>query len=161
MEAKTIARTLWGLGDYHRFATATVWELGPVLVKACGISRGQRVLDVAAGSGNVALRAAEAGAQVVASDLAPENLAAGRREARTRGLELEWVDADAEALPFAADSFDVVTSSFYAGLADQPERRAGLDRDFPAFATRSNRGPAGGPAEYPYEYLLVVGGKRG
>src|SRR5262245_4734031 len=75
------ARGIWDLGDYHRFAKATVWELGPVLVQACGISPGQRVLDVAAGSGNVALRAAQAGADVVASDLSPENLEAGRREA--------------------------------------------------------------------------------
>ena len=59
------------------------------------------MLDVAAGSGNVAIRAAEAGADVVASDLTPEHFAAGRREARARGVELEWVEADAEALPFA------------------------------------------------------------
>ena len=87
---------MWALGDYHRFATATVWGLGPVLVDACGITAGQRVLDVAAGTGNVAIRAAEAGADVVASDLTPENFEAGRREARARGVELEWVEADAE-----------------------------------------------------------------
>ena len=64
----------------------TVWELGPVLVEACGIRAGQRVLDVAAGTGNVAIRAAEAGAEVVASDLTPENFAAGRaRGARRAG----------------------------------------------------------------------------
>ena len=71
----------WALGDYHRFAKATVWEVGPVLVEACGISPGQRVLDVAAGTGNTAIRAAQAGADVVASDLTPENFEAGRREA--------------------------------------------------------------------------------
>ena len=54
----TSARAMWALGDYHRFATETVWELGPVLVTACGVSAGQRVLDVAAGTGNVAIRAA-------------------------------------------------------------------------------------------------------
>ena len=90
---------MWALGDYHRFAKETVWELGPVLVEACGIRAGQRVLDVAAGTGNVAIRAAEAGAEVVASDLTPENFEAGRREAGARGVELEWVEADAEALP--------------------------------------------------------------
>ncbi len=72
---------MWALGDYHRFAKETVWEVGPVLVEACGISEGQRVLDVAAGTGNVAIRAAEAGATVVASDLTPENFESGRREA--------------------------------------------------------------------------------
>ena len=49
----------------------------------------------------------------------------------------------------------------YASLADEPERRAALDRDFLEFATRSNQAPPGAPAEYPYEYLLVVGRTRG
>jgi ubiquinone/menaquinone biosynthesis C-methylase UbiE len=107
----------WALGDYHHFAKETVWELGPLLVAACGIGPGQRVLDVAAGSGNVAIRAAEAGARVVASDLAPENMDAGRREAADRGVRLEWVPADAQDLPFADDAFDAVTSSFGAMFA--------------------------------------------
>ena len=85
-EHKAETRAMWALGDYHRFAKETVWEVGPVLVEACGISAGQRVLDVAAGTGNVAIRAAETGALVVASDLTPENFEAGRREAhRPRG----------------------------------------------------------------------------
>ncbi len=82
-----------------------------------GSSPGQRVLDVAAGSGNVAIRAAEAGARVVASDLTPENFEAGRREARARGVELEWVEADAQSLPFQDAEFDVVTSSVGAIFA--------------------------------------------
>ena len=116
--------TVWALGDYHRFAKATVWQLGPELVEACGITPGQRVLDVAAGSGNVAIRAAETGADVVASDLAPENLAAGRREARELGLELDWVEADVLELPFEDDAFDVVTSSFGAIFAPDHDRAA-------------------------------------
>jgi ubiquinone/menaquinone biosynthesis C-methylase UbiE len=267
-QIKAAARQAWGLGDYHRFAKATVWALGPMLVEACGVSPGQRVLDVAAGTGNTAIRAAEAGAEVVASDLTPANFEAGRREAETHGVELDWVEADAEALPFADAQFDVVTSSFgaifapnhqavademlrvcrpggtigilafapeglitdffgalgpyapppppealppslwgsekhvrdlfgdrldslamtrgayveradspadyrelfkqtfgpvvaiYASLADQPDRLAALDHDFLEFATRSNRGAPGGPAEYHYEYLLVVARKR-
>ena len=98
MADKAEQRALWALGDYHRFATETVWVLGPVLVEACGIAAGQRVLDVATGTGNVAIRAAEAGADVVAADLTPENFQAGRREARARGVELDWVEADAESL---------------------------------------------------------------
>jgi ubiquinone/menaquinone biosynthesis C-methylase UbiE len=268
-ELKAATRATWALGDYHRFATELVWEIGPVLVEACGISAGQRVLDVATGTGNVAIRAAEAGAKVVASDLTPENFDAGRREARAQGVELEWVEADAEALPFGDGEFDVITSSFgaifapnhqavadellrvcrpggtigmanftpeglagdffdvlgpyapppppgalpplmwgseehvrelfrdrveslemnrkeyveraasprdycdlfketfgpavaiYASLADQPDRLAALDRDFLEFATRSNRGAPDGPAEYHYEYLLVVARKGG
>ena len=261
------ARQAWALGDYHRFAKATVWELGPVLVEACGISPGQRVVDVAAGTGNTAIRAAQAGADVVASDLAPENFEAGRREADAQGVELDWVEADAEALPFGDGEFDVVTSSFgaifapdhqavademlrvcrpegtigmlnftpeglisdffgalapympppqqgalppplwgseehvrelfgdrlsslkmtrreyveradspreycelfkqtfgpvvatYTSLSDDPDRTAALDRDFLDFAMRSNRGVPEGPAEYTYEYLLVVARK--
>jgi ubiquinone/menaquinone biosynthesis C-methylase UbiE len=108
---------MWALGDYHRFAASTVWSLGPVLVDACGIAAGQRVLDVAAGTGNVAIRAAKAGATVVASDLTPEHFAAGRRAAAAEGVELEWREADAEALPFGDGEFDVVTSCFGAMFA--------------------------------------------
>jgi SAM-dependent methyltransferase len=200
----------------------------------------------------------------VASDLTPENFEAGRREAREHGVEFEWVEADAESLPFGDGEFDVVTSSFGAmfapdhqAVADelvrvcrpggtigminfaadgtaaaffegigryappppegaqppllwgnedhvrelfgdrveslelargeyveraaspqayvelfqetfgpivalrallvhQPDRAAALDRDFLEFAARANEGPAGGPAEYRYAYLLVV-----
>jgi SAM-dependent methyltransferase len=265
---KAAARQIWALGDYHRFAKATVWELGQVLVDACEVSAGMRVLDVAAGTGNTAIRAAQAGAEVVASDLTPENFPAGQREAAAAGVELEWVEGDAEALPFDDAEFDVVTSSvgaifaphhqrvadelirvcrpggtvgminftpegligdffgalapyapapppdalppplwgsedhvrellgdrvdplrlsrreyvervdspaayrrlcketfgpvvaIYASLAGQDDRLAALDRDFLDFAVRSNRGAAGGPAEYHYEYLLVVARTR-
>ena len=124
-DAKAAARSMWALGDYHRFATQLVWEVGPVLVDSCGIRSGARVLDVAAGTGNVAIRAAQAGASVVASDLTPENFGAGRREAAARGVELEWVEADAEALPFRDGEFDVVTSAFGAIFA--PDHRAVAD----------------------------------
>ncbi|HYK07817.1 MAG TPA: methyltransferase domain-containing protein [Gaiellaceae bacterium] len=118
MEAQaTSPSTVWALGDYHRFAKEMIWSIGPELVAACGIGPGQRVLDVAAGTGNVAIRAAEAGAEVVASDLTPESLAAGEREARALGVELDWVVADAQALPFADGEFDVVTSCFGAMFA--------------------------------------------
>ena len=122
---KAVERSMWALGDYHAFAKHTVWELGPKLIEACEIAPGQRVLDVAAGTGNVAIRAAAAGARVVASDLTPENFEAGRREARERGVELEWVEADAESLPFGDDEFDVVTSSVGAMFA--PDHRAVAD----------------------------------
>jgi ubiquinone/menaquinone biosynthesis C-methylase UbiE len=257
-------RAMWAAGDYHRFATHTVWELGPRLVEACGITAGQRVLDVACGTGNVAIRAAETGAHVVASDLTPEHFEAGRREAAGHGVQLAWVEADAEDLPFADGEFDAVTSSlgaifapdhrrvadellrvcrpggtigminftpeglaggFFgtlapylpppppgalppllwgsedhvrelfgdrvatlemtrdtyveraasaaryvelftetfgpavtirAALADEPERAAAFDRDLHRFATRAGTGDPDGPAEYRYEYLLVI-----
>jgi SAM-dependent methyltransferase len=121
-DPKAAARRMWALGDYHRFATQLVWEVGPVVVAAAGIGPGMRVLDVAAGTGNVAVRAAEAGADVVASDLTPENLASGRAAAAARGIELEWVEADGEALPFADGAFDAVTSAF--GVMFAPDHRA-------------------------------------
>jgi SAM-dependent methyltransferase len=121
-DAKAAARAMWARGDYHRFATRLVWDVGPVVVEAAGIGPGMRVLDVAAGSGNVAVRAARSGADVVASDLTPENLEAGRRAAEADGLELDWVEADAEALPFPDDAFDAVTSAFGAMFA--PDHRA-------------------------------------
>lgn len=124
-ELKAAHQRMWALGDYHRFATSTVWQLGPVLVSACGIAAGQRVLDVGAGTGNVAIRAAKTGATVVASDLTPANFEAGRRAAADEGVALEWIEADAEALPFEDGEFDVVTSCF--GAMFGPNHRAVAD----------------------------------
>ena len=123
-EIKAATRAMWAADDYHRFATETVWGLGPRLVEATGITAGQRVLDVACGTGNVAIRAAEAGARVVASDLTPEHFKAGRDEARQRRVDLEWVEADAENLPFVDGEFDVVTSSLGAIFAPDHRRMA-------------------------------------
>jgi 2-polyprenyl-6-hydroxyphenyl methylase/3-demethylubiquinone-9 3-methyltransferase len=124
-ELKAAARAVWAMGDYHRFATDLVWELGATLVQACGVAAGQRVLDVAAGSGNAALRAAATGARVVAADLTPENFEAGRREAEALGVTVDWVEADAEAMPFADAEFDAVISSVGAMWA--PDHRAVAD----------------------------------
>ena len=124
-EVRAAARAMWALGDYKRFATELDSQLGRDLVGACGIGAGQRVLDVAAGSGNVAIRAAEAGAEVVASDITVENMKAGEREASQRGVELKWVEGDAQALPFGDGEFDVVTSS--AGAMFAPDQQAVAD----------------------------------
>jgi ubiquinone/menaquinone biosynthesis C-methylase UbiE len=124
-DAKAATRAMWARGDYHTFAKTLMWDVGAALVEACAIAPGQRVLDVAAGSGNVAIRAAAAGASVVASDLTPEHFDAGRREAEAQGVDLDWVEADAEALPFEDGEFDVVTSSFGAMFA--PDQRAVAD----------------------------------
>jgi SAM-dependent methyltransferase len=91
--------------------------LGPKLVEACGIGSGMRVLDVAAGTGNASIPAAKAGADVTASDLTPELFDAGRRRAEAEGVTLEWVEADAEHLPFEDESYDVVMSSIGAMFA--------------------------------------------
>ncbi|VEG53796.1 type 11 methyltransferase [Mycolicibacterium aurum] len=110
-------RALWASGDYPAVAAELIPALGPELVGACGVTPGVRVLDVAAGSGNAAIPAAEAGALVTASDLTPELFDAGRHIAAERGVELEWVEADAEALPFSDNSYDVVMSCVGAMFA--------------------------------------------
>ncbi len=94
-------RSMWASGDYPGLAADLLPELGDVLVAACGVTGDDRVLDVAAGSGNVAVPAARTGARVVASDLTPELFEAGRARAAADGVELEWREADAEAMPFA------------------------------------------------------------
>jgi SAM-dependent methyltransferase len=103
-------RAIWASGDYPKLATELVAPLGPVLVEATGIGSGDRVLDVAAGTGNAAIPAAQTGASVVASDLCPELLEHGRALAAEQGVELEWREANAHALPFGDNEFDVVMS---------------------------------------------------
>ena len=109
-ELKARHRAMWASGDYPSMVETFLLPLGPRLVEACGIEAGQRVLDVAAGTGNASIRAAERGAQVTASDLTPELFEAGRARAEAAGVELDWVEADAENLPFEDASFDVVMS---------------------------------------------------
>jgi SAM-dependent methyltransferase len=116
-ELKARHRAMWASGDYPSMVETFLLPLGPRLVEACGIGPGMRVLDVAAGTGNASLPAARTGADVTASDLTPELLEAGRRRAEAEELELKWVEADAEHLPFEDASFDVVMSSIGAMFA--------------------------------------------
>ena len=118
-------RAMWALGDYASVASEVIGALGPLLVEAAGIRIGDRVLDVAAGTGNVAIPAALTEAEVVAADLTPELLDVGRRLAAERGLELRWEVADAEALPFDDASFDVVTSC--VGVMFAPHHQPAAD----------------------------------
>lgn len=108
------------MGDYEPIADL----LRPAaldLVDACAISAGQEVLDVGAGTGNLALLAAEEGASVVASDLAPAMVEKGRARTGSEGVDVEWVVADAEDLPFDDARFDCVASVFGAIFAPRPE----------------------------------------
>ena len=114
-------RAVWALGDYSAVATELVSPLGPILVEASGVRPGDRVLDVAAGTGNAAIPAALAGADVVASDLTPELLEIGQRQAEALGAKLTWRQADAEALPFADGEFDTVLSCI--GSCSHPTTR--------------------------------------
>jgi SAM-dependent methyltransferase len=118
-------RAMWAMGDYPALATDLLPQLGPVLVEACAVRSGDSVLDVAAGSGIVSIAAAATGADVVASDLTPKMFEAGRARAAERGVRLQWREADAEALPFADATFDVVLSCL--GVMFAPHHQAAAD----------------------------------
>lgn len=118
-------RALWASGDYVAVATELIPELGPELVRACRVGAGDRVLDVAAGAGNAAIPAALAGASVTAGDLTPELFTAGRAAAAQAGVELEWVEADAEAMPFGDHAFDIVMSC--VGVMFAPRHQVAAD----------------------------------
>jgi SAM-dependent methyltransferase len=124
-ELKARHRAMWASGDYPSMVETFLLPLGPRLVEACGIGPDMTVLDVAAGTGNASIPAAQRGARVTASDLTPELFDAGRRRAEAEGVELEWVEGDAENLPFDDGSFDVVMSSIGAMFA--PHHQAVAD----------------------------------
>jgi SAM-dependent methyltransferase len=124
-ELKAKHRSMWASGDYPSMVETFLLPLGPRLVGACEIGPGMRVLDVAAGTGNASIPAATSGATVVASDLTPELFDAGRARAEAEGVELEWVEADAEDLPFEDASFDAVISSI--GVMFAPHHQAAAD----------------------------------
>lgn len=124
-ELKARHRSMWASGDYSAVATDLVWPLGSHLVAATGLHPGDRVLDIAAGTGSAAIRAAGEGAVVVASDLTPELFEAGRRNAAAAEVELEWVEADAEQLPFHDAAYDAAISAIGIMFAPHHEAAAG------------------------------------
>lgn len=125
LELKARHRAMWALGDYPAVAAQLIPELGHALVAACGVTRGDRVLDVAAGTGNAAIPAALTGADVVASDLTPDLLDVGRTHAAQAGAQLRWEEGDAEALPYGDRDFDVVMSCVGVMFAPHHEAAAG------------------------------------
>jgi SAM-dependent methyltransferase len=124
-ELKGRHRKMWASGDYPSMVETFLLPLGPRLVEASGIGPEDKVLDVAAGTGNASIPAAEKSAAVTASDLTPELFEAGRERAAAAGVELEWAEADAENLPFGDGEFDVVISAIGAMFA--PHHQATAD----------------------------------
>ncbi len=114
---------MWSLGDYPSLAVR-LQPYAEALAAAASIEPGMRVLDVAAGDGNLALAAARRGAAVTACDLTPRMVELGRARSEATGLSIEWREADAEELPFPPAGFDVVASVFGAMFAPRPERVA-------------------------------------
>jgi SAM-dependent methyltransferase len=122
-EFKDRQRTMWATGDYHAVAHY-IRDAGPDIVARLGVAQGEHVLDVACGTGNAAIPAALIGARVVGVDLTPELFVAARTAAAEAGTEVEWVQGDAEALPFDDASFDVVISTFGCMFAPRHSQAA-------------------------------------
>jgi ubiquinone/menaquinone biosynthesis C-methylase UbiE len=119
-EQQEQARKLWSSGDFAS-AMHTIATVGPRAVEAAGVTGDDVVLDVACGSGNATIPAAKTGAKVTGIDLTPSLLEAGKAAAKEAGVEIEWIEGDAQKLPFDDASFDVVTSVF--GSMFVPDQR--------------------------------------
>jgi ubiquinone/menaquinone biosynthesis C-methylase UbiE len=113
----------WSSGDYAAVGV-TLQIVGEMLCEAVDLRAGQRVLDVAAGNGNATLAAARRFAQVVSTDYVDPLLEHGRRRAEAERLPIKFQQADAEDLPFAAESFDVVLSTFGVMFTPNQEQAA-------------------------------------
>jgi SAM-dependent methyltransferase len=120
-QLKAAHRATWASGDYAAVADAFVSDVGETAVAAAALAPGIEVLDVATGAGNAAIPAGIAGAQVTALDLVPELLATGAERARKAGVEIEWAEGDAEALPFPDERFDTVLSVLGVQFAPRHE----------------------------------------
>jgi SAM-dependent methyltransferase len=120
-DLKRAHRATWAAGDYA--AVAELIDEAPPrdLLAHMDLSPGLEVLDVATGTGNIAIPAAARGAQVVGLDLTPELFETARRRAERHDVEVDWVEGDAEQLPFEDDSFDRVLSVFGVQFAPRHE----------------------------------------
>ena len=124
MDPAELARKLWSLGEYDLVADRLA-PAAEALVDATEVNTGMCVLDVAAGTGNVSIAAAQRGAQVTASDIAPAMIERGRARLQALGLDIDWDEADAQSLPYEDARFDRVLSAFGAMFAPDPVRAAG------------------------------------
>jgi ubiquinone/menaquinone biosynthesis C-methylase UbiE len=120
-ELKKVHRAVWAAGDYA--SVAEVIDDAPPrdLLAHAVVAPGHEVLDVAAGTGNIAIPAAAIGARTVGLDLTPELFETARRRAAEQGVDVEWVEGDAEDLPFEDESFDRVLSAFGVMFAPRHE----------------------------------------
>src|SRR4051812_43070836 len=105
-EAQDRARATWSAGDFDAIAQR-IWEVGDTLVEKVGVKEGERVLDVATGTGNAAIPAAVKGGVTTGLDITAKLLEDARSNAAAAGVEVEWVEGDAQDLPFEDGSFDV------------------------------------------------------
>lgn len=120
---KTKLKATWMAGDFAQIARS--YEAGAAdFVARLNLAKGTRVLDVACGSGNLAIPAARAGAVVTGADIAANLLTQGRERAEAEGLAIQFDEADAEQLPYADANFDAVISMFGVMFAPRPEKAA-------------------------------------
>jgi ubiquinone/menaquinone biosynthesis C-methylase UbiE len=122
-ESRERTRAVWSSGNYAAVAE-TIAGAAEVLVERAGVEPGMEVLDVATGTGNVSLPAARLGTRVTGLDLVPELIDIARERIADAGFEVDWVEGDAEELPFGAGSFDRVLSAFGHMFAPDHERTA-------------------------------------
>jgi SAM-dependent methyltransferase len=120
---KSRQHAAWSSGDYAVIGT-TLAITGELLCEAVDLRAGQRVLDVAAGNGNATIPAARRWGDVTSTDYVPALLARGRARAEAEGLPVTFQEADAEQLPFADGSFDVVLSTFGVMFTPNQEQAA-------------------------------------
>src|SRR5262245_61839744 len=113
----------WSSGDYAIVGT-TLQIVGEQLCEALDLRSGQKVLDVAAGNGNVTLAAARRWCEVISTDYVPALLDRGRARAAAEGLKVTFREADAEALPFEDNAFDAVVSTFGVMFTPDQDRAA-------------------------------------
>ena len=122
-DLKTKQRQIWSSGDYGRIAWITV-PIARELAEAVELRPGARVLDVATGTGHVALEAARTLCEATGIDYVPELVDVARRRAEAEGLEVDFEVADAEAMPFADDTFDFVVSAIGVMFTADHDRAA-------------------------------------
>jgi len=120
---KSKQQAAWSSGDYAIVGT-TLQIVGESLAEAIDLRAGSTVLDVAAGNGNATLAAARRWCRVTSTDYVGALLARGRERAAAERLDIEFREADVEALPFADGSFDAVVSTFGCMFAPNPQRTA-------------------------------------
>lgn len=117
---KAVQQNAWGAGDYATVATR-IHPIAENLVQAADLAGGARVLDIATGSGNGAIAAGRCGCVVTGLDYVPSLLVRARIRAAAEAMDIEWVEGDAEALPFPDASFDAVIS--VVGVMFAPDHR--------------------------------------
>lgn len=154
---KARQRAVWSAGDYARIG-ATLQIVGETLCEAVDLGANHRVLDVCAGNGNATLAAARRFADVVSTDYVEDLLDRGRARAAADGFDVRFEQADAEALPFDDETFDIVLSTF--GVMFTPDQQRAADEMLRVLKPGGKIGLANWtPAGFVGQLLRTVGAR--